>query len=157
MESRWASVMASASAGVAGRIWKSSKSPLATSIASSDTIVPSGFAVVFSFFEKTCENGNHASTSFTATSATARRSRPASAIKTNAEASSLAVNRRAMSRVGPTFPEVDVDCHAGYRGEEQCDAYILRNDVAADRWELTWFHRINGASPPTPQNPDDPR
>ena len=70
---------------------------------------------------------------------------------------------------------MDVECHAGYRGEEtprrfrlgerqveiaevvdswlapdhryfkvqdtQGDLYILRNDVAADRWELTWFRR----------------
>jgi len=30
------------------------------------------------------------------------------------------------------------------------DLYILRNDVGADRWELTWFRRSTdgGASPP---------
>lgn len=98
-----------------------------------------------------------------------------------------------MSREAPAFPEVDVECHAGYRGEEtprwfrlgdrqveiaevvdswlapdhryfkvqdsQGDLYILRNDIAADRWELTWFRRNtdSGASPPTRQIPDDPR
>jgi len=98
-----------------------------------------------------------------------------------------------MSRETPAFPVVDVECHAGYRGEEtprrfrlgerqieisqvvdswlapdhryfkvqdtQGDLYILRNDVAADRWELTLFRcsANGGASPPTPQNPDDPR
>ena len=43
--------------------------------------------------------------------------------------------------------------------DTQGDLYILRNDVASDRWELTWFRRSanGGASPPTPQNPDDPR
>jgi hypothetical protein len=82
------------------------------------------------------------------------------------------------------FPVVDVECHAGYRGEEtprrfrlaerqveiaevvdswlapdhryfkvkdaQGDLYILRNDIAAERWELTWFRRITngGTSPP---------
>ena len=98
-----------------------------------------------------------------------------------------------MSRDAPAFPVVDVECHAGYRGEEtprrfrlgdrqveisevvdswlapnhryfrvrdtQGDLYILRNDVAADRWELTWFRRSadGGASPPARQIPDDPR
>lgn len=80
-----------------------------------------------------------------------------------------------MSGAAPAFPLVDVECHAGYRGEEtprrfrlgerlveiaeivdswlapehryfkvedtRGDLYILRNDVAADRWELTWFRR----------------
>lgn len=75
-----------------------------------------------------------------------------------------------MSREAPAFPVVDVECYAGYRGEEtprrfrlgerqieiaevvdswltpdhryskvqdtQGDLYILRNDVASDRWEL---------------------
>ncbi len=94
---------------------------------------------------------------------------------------------------GPAFPVVDVECHAGYRGEEtprrfrggECqveigevvdswlapdhryfkvqdthgDLYILRNDVAADRWELTWFRRgtDGGAGPPTRRIPDDPQ
>ena len=78
-----------------------------------------------------------------------------------------------MSRAAPIFPVVDVECYAGYRGEEtprrfrlgprrieiakvvdrwlapdhryfkvqdtQGDLYILRNDVASDLWELTWF------------------
>ena len=95
--------------------------------------------------------------------------------------------------MSPAFAVVDVDCHAGYRGEEtprrfrlgdreieiaevvdrwlapdhryfkvqdtQGDLYILRTDVASDRWELTWFRRrVNGGmSPPMPHNPDDPR
>ena len=76
-----------------------------------------------------------------------------------------------MSREASAFLVVDVECHAGYRGEEtprrfrigeheievaevvdrwvapdhryftvkdaQGDLYTLRNDVAADRWELT--------------------
>lgn len=98
-----------------------------------------------------------------------------------------------MSREGPAFPVVDVECHAGYRGEEtprrfrlgerqveiaevvdswlapdhryfkvkdsKSDLYILRNDVACNRWELTLFHRSanGGASPPTLQNLDDLR
>jgi len=39
------------------------------------------------------------------------------------------------------------------------DLYILRNDVAADRWELTWFRRRtdDGASPPTQRTAHDPR
>ena len=75
-----------------------------------------------------------------------------------------------MPREAPAFPVVDVECYAGYRGEEtprrfrpgerqieiaeivdswltpdhryfkvqdtQGDLYILRNDVASDRWEL---------------------
>jgi hypothetical protein len=76
----------------------------------------------------------------------------------------------------PELPlEVDVECHAGYRGEEtprrfglagarieiaevvdrwlapdyryfkvrdgDGDVYILRNDVASERWELTFFRR----------------
>ena len=44
------------------------------------------------FGKEDCENGNHASTSFTATSTTARRSRPTTATQTNAEAPSVAVN-----------------------------------------------------------------
>jgi hypothetical protein len=96
-----------------------------------------------------------------------------------------------MSRDVPAFPIVDVECHAGYRGEEtprrfrlgerqieiaevvdswlapdhryfkvqdlQGNLYILRNDVASDRWELTLFRRCaNGAaSPPARQTPDD--
>lgn len=77
-----------------------------------------------------------------------------------------------MPREAPACSAVDVECHAGYRGEEtprrfrlgecvveiaevvdsrlapdhryfkvrdtQGDLYILRQDVAADRWELTW-------------------
>jgi len=98
-----------------------------------------------------------------------------------------------MSREAPAFPVVDVECHAGYRGEEtprrfrlgerqieiaevvdswlapdhryfkvhdtEGDLYVLRHDVASDRWELTLFRRgaNGGTSPPTPQNPDDPR
>jgi hypothetical protein len=86
---------------------------------------------------------------------------------------------------------VDVECHAGYRGEEtprrfrlgerqieiaavvdswlapdhryfkvqdtQGDLYVLRNDVASDRWELTLFRRsaYGGGSRPTRQIPDD--
>jgi hypothetical protein len=80
-----------------------------------------------------------------------------------------------MSREEQEFPIVDVECHAGYRGEEtprrfrlgdghvkiaevldrwlapdhryfkirdvQGDLYILRNDMAADRWEVTLFRR----------------
>ena len=84
----------------------------------------------------------------------------------------------------PAFAVVDVECHAGYRGEEtprrfrlaerqveiaevvdswlapdyryfkvrdtQGDLYILRNDVASDRWELIWFRRSpDGAASPT--------
>src|SRR6476620_6084710 len=96
-----------------------------------------------------------------------------------------------MSRDTPALWRVDVECYAGYRGEEtprrfrlgerqieiaevvdtwlapdhryfkvqdmQGDLYILRNDVASDRWELTLFRRsANGAaSPPTRQAPDD--
>ena len=43
--------------------------------------------------------------------------------------------------------------------DTQGDLYILRNDVAADRWELTWFGCTTdaGASPPARQIPDDPR
>lgn len=78
-----------------------------------------------------------------------------------------------MSEDAQPLPIVDVECYAGYRGEEtprrfrlgdrqidiadvvdswlapnhryfkvqdaQGDLYILRNDVAADRWELTSF------------------
>jgi hypothetical protein len=98
-----------------------------------------------------------------------------------------------MSREEPVFPVVDVECHAGYRGEEtprrfrlrerqveiaeiidswlapdhryfkvqdtQSDLYILRNDVASDRWELTLFRRSanGGISPPARQSLDDPR
>ena len=90
-----------------------------------------------------------------------------------------------MSQEVLPFPVVDVECHAGYRGEEtprrfrlgerqveiaeavdswlapdhryfkvkdsQGDLYILRNNVAAERWELTLFRRIanGGPSPPT--------
>ena len=98
-----------------------------------------------------------------------------------------------MSRERPSaFAVVDVDCHAGYRGEEtprrfrlgeqveiaevvdswlapdhryfkvqdtQRDLYILRNDVASDRWELTLFRpSVNGGvNLPTWKIPDDPR
>ena len=98
-----------------------------------------------------------------------------------------------MSREAPAFPFVDVECHAGYRGEEtprrfllgerqveiaevvdswlapdhryfkvrdtQGHLYILRNDVDADRWELTLFRRSadGGTSPPTRQIPHGPR
>jgi hypothetical protein len=98
-----------------------------------------------------------------------------------------------MSREAPAFPLVDVECHAGYRGEEtprrfqlgerqveiaevvdswlapdhryfkvrdtQGDLYILRNDVAADRWELTLVRRSadDGTSRPTRQIPHAPR
>jgi len=98
-----------------------------------------------------------------------------------------------MSREMPTFPVVDVECYAGYRGEEtprrfrlgerqieiaevvdswlapdhryfkvqdtEGDTYILRNDVAGDRWELTWVRRrTNGGTGPPPRKiPDDPR
>ena len=83
--------------------------------------------------------------------------------------------------MSPAFAVVDVDCHAGYRGEEtprrfrlgdreieiaevvdrwlapdhryfkvqdrDGDLYILRNDVASDRWELTLFRRVaNGGA-----------
>ena len=43
--------------------------------------------------------------------------------------------------------------------DTQGDLYILRHDVAADRWELTWFGRTTDgeASPPARQIPDDPR
>jgi len=43
--------------------------------------------------------------------------------------------------------------------DTQGDFYILRNDVAADRWELTLFRRTanGGAAPSTRQIPDDPR
>ena len=95
-----------------------------------------------------------------------------------------------MSREEPAFAVVDVECHAGYRGEEtprrfrlgerqveiaevvdrwlapdhryfkvqdaQGDLYILRHDVAADRWELTLFRggAKGEASLPTRQRPD---
>jgi hypothetical protein len=98
-----------------------------------------------------------------------------------------------MSREARAFQVVNVECHAGYRGEEtprrfrlgerqieiaevvdswlapdhryfkvqdtQGALYILRNDVASVRWELTLFRRSanGGASPPMRQNPDDPR
>ena len=98
-----------------------------------------------------------------------------------------------MSREAPAFPAVDVECHAGYRGEErprrfrlgerqveiaevvdswlapdhryfkvrdtQGALYILRNDVAADRWELTLFRRSTngGVCPPPRQIPGDAR
>ena len=94
-----------------------------------------------------------------------------------------------MSEDLPAFPVLDLECHAGYRGEEtprrfrlgdrqveiaevvdrwlapdhryfkvrdtQRDLYILRNDGAADRWELTMFRRRtdDGTSPPTRQIP----
>ena len=96
-----------------------------------------------------------------------------------------------MSREAPPFPAVDVECHAGYRGEETPrrfrfgerqveiaevidswlapdhryfkvkdpagDLYILRNDVAFDRWELTWFRcgADGGANLPTRRIPKD--
>jgi hypothetical protein len=43
--------------------------------------------------------------------------------------------------------------------DSQGDLYILRNDVAADRWELTLFRRSadRGAIPPTRHLPDDSR
>ena len=43
--------------------------------------------------------------------------------------------------------------------DTQGDFYIVRNDVAADRWELTLFRRTanGGATPSTRQIPDDPR
>jgi hypothetical protein len=86
---------------------------------------------------------------------------------------------------------VDVECYAGYRGEEtprrfrlgdrqieiaevvdswlapghryfkvndaRGDLYILRNDVASDRWELTLFLEVRTveASLPMRQIPDD--
>lgn len=98
-----------------------------------------------------------------------------------------------MSREAPTFSVVDVECHAGYRGEEtprrfrlgerqveiaevvdrwlapdhryfklkdsQGDLYILRHDIASDRWELTLFRRgaNRAASPPAGRNPDNHR
>lgn len=98
-----------------------------------------------------------------------------------------------MSREATAFPVVDVECHAGYRGEEKprrfrlgarqieiaevVDSwlapdhryfkvqdtlgavYILRNDVAADRCELTLCRRstVSVASPPTRQIPGDAR
>jgi hypothetical protein len=98
-----------------------------------------------------------------------------------------------MSREAPAFPVVDVECYAGYRGEQtprrfrlgerqveiadvvdswvapdhryfkvqdtQGDLYVLRNDVASDRWELTMFRRSENrrGSPPTRQDPDDSR
>jgi hypothetical protein len=41
--------------------------------------------------------------------------------------------------------------------DTQDDLYILRNDVAADRWELTWFRRSpDGGVSPTRQIPHDP-
>jgi hypothetical protein len=42
--------------------------------------------------------------------------------------------------------------------DTQGDLYILRNDVTADRWELTLFRRRTdgGTSPPTRQIPHDP-
>src|SRR5437867_4469227 len=100
---------------------------------------------------------------------------------------------RTMSPEPPAFLVVDVECHAGYRGEEtprrfclgerqveiaevvdrwlapehryfkvrdtQGDLYILRNDVASYRWELTWFRSgaEGGTHPPTRQTPDYPR
>ena len=96
-----------------------------------------------------------------------------------------------MSREAPAFPAADVECHAGYRGEEtprrfnlaerqieivevvdswlapdhryfkvqdtQGDLYILRNDVASARWEVTLFCPSGGASPTRRQIPDDPQ
>ena len=85
---------------------------------------------------------------------------------------------------------VDVECYAGYRGEEtprrfgraeakievagviDCwlapdhryfkvrdgdgDLYILRNDVASERWELTFFRRrATGAKPSSPRTDGD--
>jgi len=43
--------------------------------------------------------------------------------------------------------------------DTQGDLYILRNDVPADRWELTWFGctTVGWAGPPARQIPDDPR
>jgi len=83
-----------------------------------------------------------------------------------------------MSTGAPVFPVIEVECYAGYRGEQtprrfrlgggpveiaevvdswlapdhryfkvrdaQDNRYILRHDVAADRWELTWFRRGGG-------------
>lgn len=39
------------------------------------------------------------------------------------------------------------------------DLYILRHDVASDRWELTWFRcrAAGGANLPTRQIPNDSR
>jgi hypothetical protein len=96
-----------------------------------------------------------------------------------------------MSQGAPAFPlAVDVECYAGYRGEEtprrfrlaecqieiaevvdrwlapghryfkvqdtQGDRFILRNDVAAGRWEVTFFRRGTaiGVSPLTREGPD---
>ncbi len=50
--------------------------------------------------------------------------------------------------------------HRYVKGQDrQGDLYILRHDVAADRWELIWFRRSTdgAASPPTRQVSDDPR
>jgi hypothetical protein len=98
-----------------------------------------------------------------------------------------------MLREGQPFLGVDVECHAGYRGEEtprrfrigehqveiaevvdrwlspdhryfkvkdaQSALYILRYDVASDRWELTWFRCSTdaGVNPPARQIRDDVR
>jgi hypothetical protein len=98
-----------------------------------------------------------------------------------------------MSPDAPAFPVLDIECYAGYRGEEtprrfrlgerqieitelvdswltpdhryfkvrdtHGDIYILRNDVAFYRWELTLFRRSadGGTSPPAQQIPDYPQ
>ncbi len=43
--------------------------------------------------------------------------------------------------------------------DTQGDLYLLRNDVAFDRWELILFRRgtNGGVTPPTRRIPDDPR
>ena len=134
------------------------------------------------------------STSFTTTSAAACGSR-ANAPNRNQNRRRGVLPRREpderCSREGlPAFAVVDVECHAGYRGEEtprrfrlaerqveiaevvdtwlapdyryfkvrdtQGDLYILRNDVAADGWDLVPSPSGWWPSPRRP-NPDDPR
>ncbi len=95
-----------------------------------------------------------------------------------------------MSRESP-FTAVDVECYAGYCGEEtprrfrlgerpieiaevadswlapdhryfkvqdaEGDLYILRNDVASGRWELTLFRRRGATISPAQRMPGDPQ
>jgi hypothetical protein len=96
------------------------------------------------------------------------------------------LRREPMGPATPGLPlAIDVECYAGYRGEEtprsfglpgatiaiadvvdrwlapdhryfkvrdgDGDLYILRHDVAAERWELTFFRRrANAAAPSSP-------
>jgi hypothetical protein len=130
------------------------------------------------------KDGNHASASFTASSAPARVARPNTATETNVEACPRSELEEYVTRNAP-LPgrECGVPRRLSWRGDaatvqprgapveiaevvdrwlapdhryfkvkdSQGDLYILRNDVPAERWELTLLRRIanGGTSPPT--------